>query len=237
MTMPVDLDAIRPIAGADPDRDTRAENVDRAVQGAELLLRQGVVVGVDVPNGRCSVVIGGDTDNPVPGVKHLSNYRPQVADSCWILVNGYDLLVLDRTTNLGPSVISDAQSATVVASDFTTSTLWTPLAGPLLNGISVSPSGRLLVQVSALLYNLASGSYGALMGVNLVHSTIDFSVPPIETSSQITYGTAANAATAASKVILFTGLPAGAYSAQAMYLSLNGGGAQFQYRHIWALPL
>jgi hypothetical protein len=237
MTMPVDLDAIRPIAGADPDRDTRAENVDRAVQGAELLLRQAVVVGVDVPNGRCTVAIGGDTDNPVPGVKHLSNYRPKLQDSCWILVNGYDLLVLDRTTNLGPSVISDALSATLVATDFTTSTLWTPLQGPLLNGISVSPSGRLLVQVSALLYNLTSGSYGALMGVNLAHSEMDFSIAPIETSSQITYGTAANAATAASKVILFTGLPAGTYSAQAMYLSLNGGGAQFQYRHIWALPL
>lgn len=238
MTTPVDLDAIRPISGADPDRDTRAENVDRAVQGAELLLRQAVVVGVDVPNGRCTVAIGGDTDNPVPGVKHLSNYRPKVDDSCWILVNGYDLLVLDRTTNLGPSVISDAMSSTVVATEFTTSSaFWTPLSGPMLSGISVSPSGRLLLQVSALLYNLTSGNYGALMGVNLVHTAMDFSVPPIETSSQIVYGTAANAAVAASKVILYTGLPAGLYNAQAQYLSLGGGGAQFQYRHIWALPL
>jgi len=238
MTTPVDLDAIRPIAGADPDRDARAEQVDRNVSGSELLLRQGVIVAVDVPNGRCTVAIGGDVDNPVPGVKHMSNYRPKAQDNCWILVSGYMMLVLDRTTNLGPSVISDAQSATVLASDFTTSTVWTPLAGPLLNGISVSPSGRLLVQVSALTSNLTTGSsYGALMGVNLVHTQSGFSIGPIETSSQIVYGTVANAAIAASKVILFTGLPAGDFSAQAMYLSLGGGGAQFQYRHIWALPL
>lgn len=237
MTTPVDLDAIRPIDGADPDRDARARQVDRNVSGPELLLRQGKVMAVDVPNGRCTVAIGGDTDNPVPGVKHMSNYRPKVNDSCWILVNGYDLLVLDRTTNDGPSVISDAQSATILASDFTTSTVWTPLAGPLLNGISVSPSGRLLLQVSALVSNMSTGSFGALMGVNLVHTQSGFSIGPIETSSVIVYGTPANAAVAASKVILFTGLPPGDFSAQAEYISLGGGGAQFQYRHIWAMPL
>lgn len=199
-------------------------------------LRQGLVTDVDVPNGRLTCTLGGD-DTPIPFVKHLSNYRPKVNDSCWVLVNGPDLLVLDRTTNLGPSVISDAQSSTIIAADFTTSTLWTTLSGPALSPVSVSPSGRLLVQVSALLYNLTGGSYGSLMGVLLTHLNIDFQVNPVETTSQIIYGTAANAAFAGSKVILYTGLPPGDYAVNSMYLSLNGGGAQFEWRHIWALPL
>lgn len=237
MTTPVDLDAIRPIAGADPDRDTRAEKVDRAVQGPDLLLRQGVILAVDVPAGRCTVSIGGDP-TPVPTVKHMSNYRPKVGDSCWILVNGYDLLVLDRTTNLGPSVISDAQSATVLAEDFTTSTLWAPLGlGPGLGGISVSPSGRLLVQVSALIASMAGGSDPSYMGVLLSHNQYDFQVLPDDTSALIAYLGTANAAIGASKVILYTGLPAGSYTASAYYRSGAGGGCDVRNRHIWALPL
>jgi hypothetical protein len=194
-----------------------------------------MVTAVDVPGGRCTIILGaGDTE--IPYVKHLSNYRPKINDSCWVLVNGPDLLALDRTTNLGPSVISDAQSNTIIASDFTTSTLWTPLAGPLLQNISVSPSGRLLAQVSALAYNLTSGD-GSLIGLFLNHTQMDFSVTPSETNSMVVYGTAANAAIAASKVVLYTGLPAGDYNLAAYYLSLSGGGAQFQWRHIWALPL
>jgi len=232
----VDPASSYPITGADPDRQARAMRRDRPVKAPSPELRQGMVTAVDVPNGRLTCTLGGD-DTPIPFVKHLSNYRPQVDDSCWVLVNGPDLLVLDRTTNLGPSVISDAQVNTIIESDFTTSTVWTPLGGPLLNHISVSPSGRLLVQVSALLYNLTGGAYGSLMGVLLSHETIDFQVNPVETTSQVIYGTAANVAFASSKVILYAGLPPGPYSAQAMYLSLNGGGAQFEWRHIWALPL
>lgn len=238
MTTPVDLDAIRPIAGADPDRDARATQVDRNVSGPDLLLRQGKIMAVDVPAGRCTVAIGGDTDNPVPGVKHMSNYRPKVNDSCWILVNGYDMLVLDRTTNDGPSVISDAQSATLLAEDFTTSTLWAPLGqGPGLSGISVSPSGRLLVQVSALIASLAGGSDPSYMSVRLMHDDYDFEVLPDDTSALIAYIGTANAAIAASKVILYTGLPAGSYTAATYYRSGAGGGCDVRNRHIWALPL
>lgn len=234
--MTVDPASAYPVEGFDPDRQARAARRDRPVKSSTPELRQGTVKAVDVPNGRLTCTLG-DAEEEIPFVKHLSNYRPKVDDSCWVLVNGPDLLVLDRTTNLGPSVISDAQSSTIIASDFTTSTLWTTLSGPALSPVSVSPSGRLLVQVSALLYNLTGGAYGSLMGVLLTSLDIDFQVNPVETTSQIIYGTAANAAFASSKVILYTGLPAGDYAVNSMYLSLNGGGAQFEWRHIWALPL
>lgn len=200
-------------------------------------MRQGVVTAVDVPGGLLTVRVGGD-DQDVPTVTHVSNYRAKVGDTCQILVQGPDCYVLDRISNLGPSVISDAQSYTVTDDDFTTSTLWTELFdGPSLANISVSPSGRLLMHVSALAWGMAGGE-GALMSVLLQHmNEPDYIVYPSLPAAQIVYAATANEAVAASKVLLFNDLPAGPYLARAMYTCLHGQGATFSNRHMWALPL
>lgn len=82
----------------DPEVDRTARALGRgdpAVEAYRLELRQGQVTAVDTPNGKVAVALGGDPTS-IPGVKHLSNYRPVVGDTVWALVVGPDLMVLDR---------------------------------------------------------------------------------------------------------------------------------------------
>lgn len=234
MTEPgaIDWDAITPVQGFSPDQQARAMRKDRPVKGPSPELRQGLVTDVDIAAGRCTIRLGG-SDVDVPGVKHLSNYRPQVDDSCWILVNQYDLLVLDRTTNLGPSVISNTKKNTVLEEDNTTSTNWSYFTqGPNITDISVSPSGRLLLQVSAFIRPLYTTGV-AYMSVVLNHREFEYVILPDDTSALAIEGGNASA----SKVILFTGLPPGMYTASTVYRSNDGTGMAARNRHVWALPL
>lgn len=82
---------------SDPDRTARAitGKTDQAVQAPTAELRQGVITAVDTVNQRVDVALGGDTTS-IPGVVHLDAYLPVVGDTCYVLVNGPDLLVLDR---------------------------------------------------------------------------------------------------------------------------------------------
>lgn len=87
-----------PAPQSDPDRTARAitGRADEAVRSPTLSLRQGQITAVDTPGGKVDVTLGGDTASPIPGVRHLSNYRPVVNDTVWCLVQGPDLMVLDR---------------------------------------------------------------------------------------------------------------------------------------------
>lgn len=233
----VDLASTMAVAGTHPDRAARAARRDKPVKSETLEMRQAVVTKVDVAGGLLECRVGGD-DQDIPTVPHMSNYRAKVGDTVQVLLQGYDMYVLDRISNLGPSVISDAQSYTVVDDDTTTSVLWTELFdGPSLANISVSPSGRLLMHVSALAWGMAGGE-GALMSVMLQHMDEEsFIVYPSLPAAQIVYSATANEAVAASKVLLYNNLPAGPYLAKAMYTCLHGNGATFSNRHMWALPL
>lgn len=86
-----------PEAMSDPDRTARAitGKADQAVRGPTLELRQGLVVAVDGVNQRVDITLGGGTE-VITGVVHLDAYLPAVNDVCYVLVNGPDLLVLDR---------------------------------------------------------------------------------------------------------------------------------------------
>lgn len=229
--------AAGPIEGTNSDQQARAIRKDKPVKTPPLELRTGVVTAVDVAGGTCTIRLGG-SDKDVPDVIHVSNYRPHLGDAVKVLVQGKSMYVIDRTTNLGPSVIADAKGNSVTGEEFTTSTLYTTLGqGPNLPNVSVSPSGRLLVQISALAYSLAAGSM-ALMGVMVFHNEVEFVVNPTALLSLVIYSnTSAGLGVAASKVNLYTDLPAGDYSLTCYYASQSGNPCYFSNRHIWALPL
>lgn len=84
---------------SDPDRTARAIQGDTAVRAPVAELRQGVITAVDNGTGRCDVALGGDTTS-IPAVSRLANYRPLVGDTCYALVNGPDVIVLDRPADL-----------------------------------------------------------------------------------------------------------------------------------------
>lgn len=92
------------LATSDPDRVARVitGKSDQAVTAPPAELRQGIITAVDAPNARVDVQIGGNSA-VIPGVAHLSNYLPAVNDTCWVMVNGPDLVVLDRTATPGPA--------------------------------------------------------------------------------------------------------------------------------------
>jgi len=237
---PAALIAAGPIEGTNSDRQARAIRKDRPVKTPPLELRTGVVTAVDVAGGTCTIRLGG-SDVDVPDVIHVSNYRPHTGDAVKVLVQGKSMYVLDRTTNLGPSVIADAKGTSVTAEEFTTSTLYSPLgAGPNLPNVSVSPSGRLLVQLSALVYSQYAGTL-ALMGVMLFHNEMEFQVNPTALLSLATYSySSSGLGVGASKVNLYTDLPAGNYGLTCYYASGGTSAGQpvyFSNRHLWALPL
>lgn len=216
-----------------PDTQARAIQGEQRTKTPTLERRQGVVVAVNNTAQTVDVQLGGDSTT-IPGVATLSNYRATVGDTCWVDVNGPDLLAIDRAGAFGPSVIATAASAKVSTSQTRSSTSYGDLStvGPSVN-VSISPSGRLLVQVSAWVQSNVAGDGGgmgvALSGANT--SSAD------DTEAQIVYIGTANSLVAASKVTLITGLTPGSTTVTAKYRSLFGGSAEFNLRHLWALPL
>jgi hypothetical protein len=109
------------------DRLAKSVVGDTPTEIPVLTLRMGEVKDVNGILGMVDITLGGASgDELIPGVRHLSNYRPQIDDACWVLVSGPDLLVIDRTSVSGPSVISDANSALVDPEE--TRTSWPPSA-------------------------------------------------------------------------------------------------------------
>lgn len=221
---------------ADVDRAARqiAGGPSKALLDSfDLGIRQGQVTAIDVPNQRCDITLGGDAV-VIPAVAHVSNYRPSVNDVVWVFTIGSDLLVFDRVGAFGPSVIATAASAFVTADQTRSSTSYGDLStvGPQLT-CSVSPSGRLLVQVSAWCESSVVGD-GAAMGISASGAN-SWSADDLE--AQVVYIGTANTLVAASKVTLVTGLNPGNTTVTAKYKSLFGGTARFRVRHLWVLPL
>lgn len=218
---------------ADVDRTARAVRGDKPVRSYTLERRQGEIKAVNVAAATVDLTLGGDTV-VIPGVRHVSNYRPSVNDTCWVDVMGPDLLALDRIGAFGPSVISTAAAAFVDTSQTRSSTSYGDLStvGPQLT-CSVSPSGRLLVQVSAWINSNVAGD-GGTMGIALSGANVSSAD---DREAQVVYIGTANSLAAASKVTLITGLNPGNTTVTAKYKSLFGGSAEFTLRHLWVLPL
>ena len=223
-------------AGVDPDRTARSQQPRQNVNAPTPGLHQGVVTAVDVAAGEVTLTLGG-SDVPIPNVRTLSNYRAKVNDSCWVLTNGSDMLALDRTTNAGPSVISDAGAQLIVSSETYPNTgSWGNLAtpGPQVT-TTVSPSGRLLVGISAWISaDTVSGAGGAM--APYIYGAAGTLVNPSLDQALIFYGAAAGVVSAATRVLLYVTIPPGEYHVTCSYTGLYGT-ARFQYRQLWVLPL
>lgn len=146
---------------------TAAALVDNggAVQQAGLELRQCVITAVNLAAATCSVAIGGDdAADAVPNVHYLSNYKPTVGDTCWVLVNGPDLLALDRDGKFGAAAWAGMGRSQVAASETRNNAAYGDLAtvGPTVN-TTIPASGRLLVCVSADVQSPVAGNAAAFM--------------------------------------------------------------------------
>lgn len=153
-----------PTAGSSPSPATSPQPVPSAelektaaaladgggtVESPNLELRQAIITAVNLAAATCSVAIGGDSTS-VPNVHYLSNYKPTVNDTCWVLVNGPDILALDRDGKFGAAAFAGLGQATVATNESRSNTAYGDLAtvGPSV-AATVPASGRLLVCVSA----------------------------------------------------------------------------------------
>lgn len=119
------------------------------VDAPKLELRQAVITAVNLAAATCSVAIGGDSTS-VPNVHYLSNYKPTTGDTCWILVNGPDLLALDRDGKFGAAAWAGMGVDYIDTQESRASGSYGNLAttGPAVSSV-IPASGRLLVCVSA----------------------------------------------------------------------------------------
>lgn len=233
------------VTESDPDRTARAitGKADVAVRAPTAELRQGVITAVDVAAARVDLALGGDT-TAIPLVAHLSNYRPTVGDTCWVLVNGPDMLALDRAGAFGPSVVSTVGAAFTATFERRSSTAYGDLAtaGPAVT-VSVSPAGRLLVQTAAWMDgdNIApvedygGGMTFVLSGVNTRSASDDDRAMVFLSSAHSARGTVA-----ASKIVMLTGLNPGSTTVTCKYRNMvsdGSGNGAFSDRYLWALPL
>lgn len=201
-------------------------------EASEVYFRQGEVKAVNIAAQTCDITLGGQAV-VIPGVPHNSNYRPTVGDIVWVFSFGNILIVNDRIGAFGPSVISGAQSQYVDIRELRSSTTYGDLStfGPQLTA-PVSPSGRLLVQVSAWAEN--SGGDGAAMGLSLSGANVSSAD---DREALVVYIGQVNTLVCASKVVLMTGLNPGNTTVTCKYKSLFGASAGFRIRHLWVLPL
>jgi hypothetical protein len=218
---------------ADSDRTASTIRGEAPTQAPNLELRMGEVKAIDFARGRLDITLGGG-DEIIPGVRHLSNYRAIEDDPVWCLVNGPDLLVIDRTSAYGPSAIADATSALINDQQSTTSASFVnlPTLGPQLT-TAVSPSGNMIVSVGAWI----SATAGGAMSVLLEHFDGVFKVQPSLDFAQTVQGAGSGRWFGASRVIFYTGLKPGKYTVTCKYATVGGGTATFNRRIVAVVPL
>jgi hypothetical protein len=155
---------------------TAAALVDNggAVQASQLEIRQCVVTAVNLAAATCSLAIGGDdAADAVPNVHYLSNYKPTVGDTAWALINGPDILALDRDGKFGSAAWAGMGQVVLAARESRSSTTYGDLAtvGPQLS-ITIPASGRLLICVSAgIITPNSSGGAGSYMSFAIAGAT------------------------------------------------------------------
>lgn len=222
------------------DRLAKSVIGDTPTEVPVLTLRMGEIKAVDGIKGMVDLTLGGASgDELIPGVRHLSNYRPQIDDPCWVLVSGPDLLVIDRTSVSGPSVISDANSHAVDPEEVRTSTTFGDLAtvGPYIPDVDISPSGKLLVSVAAWMSNDAAAG-GAMMSFQLTQTLGGTYVRPASINySKIVNKIGAGKQIGGSHSFLMQDIPPGKYTCTAKYASLGSGTSRYRWRQLSLIPL
>lgn len=254
MTSPISdpqVVAVPPSATPAPPSPPPSPNVDgtaRSILGEDqsrtptLELRQGVITAVNLATARCSVILGGG-DVTIPNVAYLSNYKPTVGDTCWVLVNGPDLLALDRDGKFGAAAYAGLQAAEIATSQTRSSTSFGDLStvGPQVV-TTVPASGRVLIQVSSYV-QVPPGVYqsGGLMGFALSGANSLSAADQTAVGGWISHGDTTQEIVLeleASKVALLTGLTPGTTTITAKYRSYRSDVAMaWKWRTLWVLPL
>lgn len=132
-----------------------------AVQANSLEIRQCVVTAVNLAAATCSLAIGGDdASDAVPNVHYLSNYKPTVGDTAWALINGPDILALDRDGKFGSAAWAGMGVAYIATEETRANSAYGDLAtvGPTVNS-TIPASGRILICVSADVQSPVSTGY------------------------------------------------------------------------------
>ncbi len=222
------------------------------VDQATLILRMGEVKNVYVQEGRVDITLGGESTALIPRVAHLSNFQPYAGDYVWVLGNGPDLLVVDRTSLEGPSVVSRSTSAITYETSTRTSTAWGDLAtaGPVTNTF-ITPSGRCLVGIGGYVSN-DSATAGAAIGFEITPhyppieaapankhyglTPTTYTLPPDLSRAFVTNKGGAGRQVAGTRSVWLEGIPSGSYMFRAKYCAIGGGTARFQYRDIEVVP-
>lgn len=216
---------------------------DAPNQVPSLSMRMGTIQYVDYITGLVDITIGGASgDELVPGVKHLSNYRPVKNDTVWLFQSGNDAVVVDRNAIFGPSAITDTSGSWITTEETTTSTAYTNLAtiGPSFTNVPISPSGKIMVIIGALISNDAAG--GATMGYTMQQTLGAPGVTLLTVPPALQYGVFINKL-GAGKMMAYTHchiralLPVGLYSITAKYASYTSGAARFNNRTLSVIPL
>lgn len=224
---------------ADVDRTAREDAGSGLLDVPTLELRQGVIDTVDPTTATCSVLIGGSED-PVPTVKYLSNYKPTAGDTCVILAYGTDLWALDRDGLFGSAAFSGYISDYIGTLQSRSSDTYGDLTtfGPQIS-IVVPASGSILFGMAGGLtkFNQAPGGNAtmshAASGANS-WSAGTF-VPLLAIGEAISASGVAPGASLGSTHI-FSGLNPGLTTITAKYKG-NTATCDFYNRHLWAIPL
>lgn len=125
----------------------------------------------------------------------------------------------------------------VATSETTTSTSYTDLSTVHSISVTVGSAGKLLIGYSA--EKTSDNTSNAFTKMTLLMSGANTQAAVDDYAAEYQSYTA-NAEGHLSRVILFTGLAAGATTVKAQYKVVTGGGGAgtgtFQYRNLWAIP-
>lgn len=204
--------------------------------------RQGIILNWDPTTLQNTVMVGKTllTDLPVLGVAEAASYREgtvvglAVIDSTWAIIGRF---VIPGTVDAQDAITQVGQrsyTATVLTQENTNSAAFTDLTtpGPSVGPIRIPASGKAQVTISAQFDPVSSAN--PCTGVVGVEVSGDTSIAPDTHRSLLLVASAvATAGINATKIVTFTGLPAGGLCTFTLkYRGAGTGAIQFANRDI-----
>lgn len=124
-----------------------------------LRRRQAVVASVQT--GSVTITLGGVS---VAGVKYLGSYSPAIGDTCWVLVDGPDLLIVGRVATINQGVVGVRYVVSWTGANNEAFSNDAQITG-LTQSVTVPSGRRYRITVRALLLNDANA--GRIIGTVL----------------------------------------------------------------------
>lgn len=203
--------------------------------------RQGVIVDWNPTTLQNKVQVAGTllSDLPVLGVAEAASFRPGVVvgvttvGSTWAIMGRFVIPNTADATDAITQIGQRALTATVLTQEATTSGSFVDLAtvGPLVSNVRIPASGKVEVTISAQ-FDTVSGAAPVLVGSVGVDISGSATIAP-DTKQSLLYLGANPTGIQATRVVLFTGLPAnGICHFKLMYRSDGSTNVQFAFRDI-----